>query len=261
MTEESAKETETTRVVYFDGTDKTKLREWKLKTLIIGHVKNWKKAFQTDSKIFELEAKEEKTTEDIVKINANSTSWIYPIMACKGKAFNIITGVPNKEAFKAWTKLKMQFEPTQAKYIVTMIGDFNDLVMEDELEDPTIYFKALDKINKQFESMDPTYKKNDTEMITFMFAKIPKSYATSITSMILLGIDQVTLDEVSDKLENYWSRFIKQLENKIVTKPLTVEKNAVNKPFKKKFKGTCNFCHIQDHKEQDWEQIYDTSCQ
>jgi hypothetical protein len=69
---------------------------------VTGHVKNWKKAFQTDCKIVELEAKEEKTSEDIVKINANNTAWTYFIMACKGKAFNIVVaGVPNDDAFKA----------------------------------------------------------------------------------------------------------------------------------------------------------------
>jgi hypothetical protein len=149
MIEEAAKETETIRVVYFDGTDKTKWREWKLKTLAIRHVKNWKKAFQTDRKIVELEAKEEKTTEDIVNINANNTAWTYLTMVYKGKAFNIVAGVPNDDAFKAcWTKLKMKFKPNQAKDLVTMIGDFNDLAMEDELEDPTIYIKALEEINK-----------------------------------------------------------------------------------------------------------------
>ena len=39
MAEETAKDTETIRVVYFDGTDKTKWREWKLKSLAIGKVK------------------------------------------------------------------------------------------------------------------------------------------------------------------------------------------------------------------------------
>jgi hypothetical protein len=96
--------------------------------------------------------------------------------------------------------------------------------------------------------VDPKYKKNDMEMITFMFAKIPKSYATLITSRIPLEIDQVTVDEVSDELENYWSRFIKKSEKKVVTEALTVEKNVAKKSFKKKFS---NFCGIQGHKEQD----------
>jgi hypothetical protein len=73
MAEETAKkETETiSRVIYFDETDKSKWREWKLKTFTIGHVKNWKKAF--------LHAKEEKITEDIAKINVNNTAWTYLI--------------------------------------------------------------------------------------------------------------------------------------------------------------------------------------
>jgi hypothetical protein len=100
MTKETAKETETVGVVYFDGTDKTKWREWKLKTLAIGHVKNWKKAFLIDCIIIELAVKEEKNTEDITKIKANNTAWFYLIMACKGKAFNIIAEVQNNDALR-----------------------------------------------------------------------------------------------------------------------------------------------------------------
>jgi hypothetical protein len=50
--------------------------------------------------------------------------------------------------------------------------------------------------------VDPKYKKNDMKMITSMFPKTSQSYATSITSRIIFGIDEVTMDEVLDKLEN-----------------------------------------------------------
>jgi hypothetical protein len=149
MIEEAAKETETIRVVYFDGKDKTKWRESKLKTLASHQTsQELEESFSEQSQNLELEAKEEKTMEDIVKISANYTAWAYLIMPCKGKAFNIVTGVQNDDAFRAWTELKMKFKPNQAKYLVTMIGDFNYLVVEDELEDPTIYIKALEEINE-----------------------------------------------------------------------------------------------------------------
>ena len=101
MSEGTDKDTETIRVVTFDGEDKTKWREWKLKTLAIGKVKKWNKAFLFDCDIVALEKKAEKDKEDVHKIKENDHAWTNLMMACKGKAFSIVTAVPNDDAFKA----------------------------------------------------------------------------------------------------------------------------------------------------------------
>jgi hypothetical protein len=74
-------------------------------------------------------------------------------MACKGKVFNIVAGRQNDDVFKAWPK--------------------NDLTMEDEFEDPTIY------INASFESVDLKYKKNGMEMITFCVCQDPQELCST----------------------------------------------------------------------------------
>jgi hypothetical protein len=250
MAEETAKDTETIRVVYFDGTDKTKWREWKIKSLAIGKVKGWKKAFLVDCQITKLELKDDadKTAEDKANIKANDNAWSYLMMACKSKAFNIVAAVQNDDAYMAFSKLKIKYEPNRSKDLVGMLTEWSDLKMEDEFEDPTIYIKGLEEINVKFESVDPKYKKTDLEMITYIFAKMPQSYSPVMTARELIGFDLSDLDEVANELEDYWTRYIKKSEKKIATEALAVEKG---KKFFKKFKGICNYCGKQGHKETD----------
>jgi hypothetical protein len=51
---------ESIRVVNFNGEDKTKYREWSMKTEAIGQTKKWAKVLLNDFKIAELNKKEEE---------------------------------------------------------------------------------------------------------------------------------------------------------------------------------------------------------
>jgi hypothetical protein len=82
-------------VVYSNGKDKSKWREWSMKTQAVGTVEKMGKdaLFLNDFKLAELTGAAEQYTlskEEQVKFDTNASAWTYLTSACKGKAFNIV---------------------------------------------------------------------------------------------------------------------------------------------------------------------------
>jgi hypothetical protein len=197
---------ETVRGVLFHGKDKSVWRKWSMKTLTIGPSKSWKSALLNNYEIAKLVEKVALAKAEQVKIDANQSAWTYLI--CKDEAFNIVTSVDDEDTFFAWKRLKEVFVPNQAKDLVGMNASFTNLGLEDEEEDPKISVTKLEHVNELCKSVDDKYKKDDLAMITQVFVQLPSTYATSVTSRKLLGIDNATLKEVKEELTNYWEQYI-----------------------------------------------------
>jgi hypothetical protein len=154
---------ESTRVVNFNGEDKTKYREWSMKTEAIGQTKKWAKVLLNNFKIAELNKKEEEqealTKEEKNKLETNASAWTYLVLACKGKAFNIVAGTKDKDAHAAWNRIRDAMAPNKAKDLIKLNKQFTTLTMEDENEDPEIYITEFEKINVLYESIGPNTRK------------------------------------------------------------------------------------------------------
>jgi hypothetical protein len=90
-------------------------------------------------------------------------------------------------------------------------------------------------------------------MISHIFSKLPVSYSEFITSQKTKGIQNTSVEDIKDGLEEYWKRKIKTS-----TKTTETEEKALSvtdgKPKGKsggRFKGTCNYCGKPGHKAID----------
>jgi hypothetical protein len=115
------------------------------------------------------------------------------VLACKGKAFNIVAGTKDKDAHAAWNCIRDVKAPNKAKYLIKLDKQFTTLAMEDENEDPEIYITELEKINELYESIGMKHKKEDMDMIVQIFTVLPETYANPITSRETAGIENVPL--------------------------------------------------------------------
>jgi hypothetical protein len=148
---------ETIRVILFYGINKSKWREWSMKTCAIGSSNSWKSALLNDYEIVKLAEKVTPTKAEQVKINANQSAWTYLILACKEEAYSIVACVDDDEnTFFAWKRLKEVFAPIQAKDLVQINTSFTNLGWEDEEEDPKFYVTKLVHVNELSKSVTST---------------------------------------------------------------------------------------------------------
>jgi hypothetical protein len=105
-----------------------------------------------------------------------------------------VASVNDEDAHQAWIRLKEVFPPNKVIDLVAMNQGFTNLKLEDDEENPKLYVTKLEHVNERYESVDKKYKKDDLEMITQIFAVLPKTYATPIMSRKLFGIENATLN-------------------------------------------------------------------
>jgi hypothetical protein len=251
---ESKWEGESIRVFPFTGKDKKLWRAWSRKTLAVGKGKKWEKALTQDLNIEELQNKEEELSQDERKSLAmNDAAWNYLVWACQDRAFNIIDKVKDNVAFKAWQMLKKKYEPKEVDAYVQLQEEFQECKMESDKDDPTVFIEELEVINGYMGAIQDKYEKDDVEIISHIFSKLPASYSEFITSQKTKGIKNTSVEDIKDGLEEYWKRTIKTS-----TKTTATEEKALSvsdgKPKGKgggRFKGTCNYCGKPGHKAID----------
>jgi hypothetical protein len=176
------------------------------------------------------------------------------VLACKGKAFNIVAGTKNKDAHAAWIRIRDAMAPNKVKDLIQLNKKSTSLKKKDNSEDPELYITELEKINDQYESVGALHKKEDVDMIVQIFLILPETYVNCITSRETIGTEDVTLEEVKTKLSAYWDRWIKKkTKNETTNQAILVDNQARGKSqhYRKQLKGICGNCGKQGHKTVD----------
>jgi hypothetical protein len=158
-------EMEAIRVIKFTG-DKDSAMTWSkfsTKTKAVGMSKGgWDVALTKDNPLSKdgagstLDAKEIATN-----VRLNRQAWCYLILACEGKAYNIVESTGSENAFEAWAKLLKQYYPTELEQAVKIKTKLEACKMESETSDPSDWFLELDRLNTRLESVDKTLKKKE----------------------------------------------------------------------------------------------------
>jgi hypothetical protein len=125
--------------------------------------------------------------------------------------------------------------------------------MELDKDDLTIFIKELEGINGYMGAIQDEYEKDDMEMILHIFSKLPVLYLEFITSQKTKGIQNTSVEDIKDALEEYWKRTIKTSTKTSVTeeKALSVSDGKPKGKSRGQFRGTCNYCGKPRHKEID----------
>jgi hypothetical protein len=112
--------------------------------------------------------------------------------------------------------------------------------MESDKDDPTIFIEELEVINGCMGAIQDKYEKDDVEMISHIFSKLPVSYSEFITSQKTKGIQNTSVEDIKDALEEYWKRTIKTSTKTSVTeeKALSVSDGKPKGKSGGRFRGT-----------------------
>ncbi len=152
MTEEET--VKSIHYVPFERKDKTKWKEWSQKTLAIASAKKWRRAILNDWDIAAIEANTDRTSDDETKLTQNDKAWTYLVLACKGKAFNIVARVKDNNAFKAWKALEKKYEPKKIDSYINLTEEFANFEMKTEHSDPSEFIDQLEELNERMAQID-----------------------------------------------------------------------------------------------------------
>jgi hypothetical protein len=246
----------TLRLKNFTGEDDDEWRVWNTKFLAHAHKKNFYEALTSELDL-------EDTDNQAKNLEAISDLTI----ACDGEAWEIIHNMedPNASAYQMWQALKTQFQPQEIDDYVDLTNRFKRCEMEDEYENPRIWIRELQGINRRLGDISSEHKHNDVEMIAEIFLKLPQSYSEFVTSCNLRGVaGNGTVTEMVKDLERFYNRTIHKGENvtggshnrkgnrkRNENAFMTVERRKQKSGFvnyAKTFKGLCHKCGKQGHK-------------
>jgi hypothetical protein len=249
----------TFRVKNFTGEDEDEWRVWSSKMLAFAQKKGYYDALTDDELDLTVEANSKANLEAISDLT----------IACDGEAWEIMHDVDSEDvtACEMWHALEEAFHPEEIEDYVDLTNQFKKCEMDNEYENPKIWIRKLQAINRRLGGIDERHKHDDVQMIAEIFLKLPKSYSEFVTSCNLRGVGTGTTQEMIKDLNRFYKRTIK-----ISGKDNNRNGNGVGKlafvtigssgkgattpnnkfvNYTKAFKGLCNKCGKQGHKGVD----------
>jgi hypothetical protein len=243
----------TFRVKNFTGEDEDEWRVWSSKMLAFAQKKGYYDA---------LVSVVDMTEEANKKLNLEAISDL--TIVCDGEAWEIIRDVEeDATAHDMWSALEQAFHPEEIEDYVDLTNKFKRCEMENEYENPKIWIRKLQAINRRLGGIDVKHQHDDVQMIAEIFLKLPKSYSEFVTSSNLRGVGKGTTRDMMKDLDRFYKRTIKKENHRNGNgagkhafvaignpkKNTTTNDKFVN--FTKAFKGLCNKCGKQGHKGVD----------
>jgi hypothetical protein len=173
----------TFRVKNFTGENEDEWRVWSSKMLAFAQKKGYYEALVSDVDL---------TVEENKKWNLEAISDL--TIACDGEAWEIMHDVDSAgtTAHQMWQALKTEFHPEEIEDYVDLTNQFKKCEMENEYENPKIWIRKLQAINRRLGGIDAKHKHDDVQMIAEIFLKLPKSYSEFVTSSNLRGVGKGT---------------------------------------------------------------------
>ena len=250
MAEEVTSESETIRVIKFDGTE-DKWHEWNAKMLAIAKSKRWNLALTEDHTIPDLPvSKEDKTMKW-----ENEAAMMYLTLACNGKAFFYVEG--KESARLAYQALQERYQPEQVQDYWEVSKAFSDCKMKSDDSDPEEWLQELEYYKSRLTRIDAKYEKSEMEMKVYVLHALPSKYSEVVTNEQRI-IATSTYKEVTKAIYDFYRRTIKKEEKTMNKEQALVSETKTKSKFKKKFKGDCRRCGRQGHKASDCYSKKDT---
>lgn len=149
--------------------------------------------------------------EEIHMFELNSKAWCYIESAVKNDpgAYGIVNAIDNRNAFKAWSLLKMKYDKTGDAVDMTQLEtDWNNCKMESDLSDPDVWFNELTNIRNMIKEVAPAIVKNDTTTALKIVANLPACYM-SVHSSLIQTQSTGDLEIVKNCVRAHYKAFIK----------------------------------------------------
>ena len=252
-------ETSTTLKVFkFSGKDRTKWREWKIKTLAYARRKGFVEAFTKKYDKEDLKIDENVTKRDL--------AIDYLISSLTDSAFTKVTSKTTEDPYLAWNILNQAYERREEEDLESVQVELNNLKMEKH-EEPDDFYNKLLLINERLSKISEKYELDDLQMKIHLLAKLPDEYQMTKKAIQVNGLGKKNIDDIVKDLNQVWKeKGYDNINTKGAAKDdtnvaLTVEdakahrkdgdKNNNGNNNKKKFEKDCGYCGKKYHRAKD----------
>lgn len=245
-------ETSTTLKVFkFSGKDRTKWREWKIKTLAYARRKGFSEAFT------------KKYDEDELKIEANilkrDLAIDYLISSLTESAFTKVTSKTTDDPCTAWSILHQAYERREEEDLESVQVELSNLKMS-KTEEPDDFYNKLLLINERLSKISDKYELDDLQMKIHLLAKLPEEYQVTKKAIQVNGLGKKDIEDIVKDLNQVWKEkgYDKAPSTKEETDVALTVEEAKEKNLrkdqnnnKKKFEKDCGYCGKKFHRAKD----------
>jgi hypothetical protein len=250
MTKEEKDDFSSFKVFNFDGSDRTKFREWRIKSLAYGRRKKFAKAFTTD--IYETETTD--SLGNIIKqsseedIQARSLAMDYLLGSLTGSAFTMVTTETEEDPKLAWDLLLKEYEESGEEDYETVLTDLQTLTMKKN-EKPSELRDRMKLINERLKRINIKYALDETQIKVQFLSKLTDDYDTLRQNFQTTMGGKTDLHTMVKDLDNR-HKAIATDNKKGTSSVMNTEDKKKFKP-KKQYKKTCGYCGKMGHMAKD----------
>jgi hypothetical protein len=151
------------------------------------------------------------TKEDKENFELNAKAWSYLEESVKDDpvAYGLLSVIENRNAHKAWKAMKTKYDRTGDAIDMTALeNEWNEAKMNNDLEDPDIWFNELERIRSLIKEVAPAIEKNDTVMALKISSNLPSCYIAVYTNLTQVK-KQGDLETVKETVRAHYKAFIK----------------------------------------------------
>ena len=213
-------------------------KEWSIKVLAYGRTKKWEKAL----------------TDQNATSDQKDEALNFLIMSLTGHAFIYVAHAT--DPYTVWQELCNKYEPKDNMDVYDLKESFTKCKLEHDMENPSLWIKRLENINKRLFDIDPKDVKSENDLKVHVKANLPGKFYKVFMATNRKSFKDMTWEELKSDLKAFWRQTIRfgedddgfdddtEVEGVLATKEVKSEK--VN--FTRKFKGRCRICGEIGHK-------------
>src|SRR6476646_2017624 len=139
----------------------------------------------------------------------------YLVLTLDGPPLNLVKGCQNP--YDAWKLLVAKYKPQTIDEYARLNSQLESTELDDPYEDPEVWFTNILKLNSRLASIKASYGKEDLQIISHVLSKLPRElYELFITNYEINGFSKVPLHVFQTKLQDFWSRHVKNKTDNIV---------------------------------------------
>ncbi|KAG7374767.1 zinc knuckle domain containing protein [Nitzschia inconspicua] len=255
----------------FDGSDRTKFRQWKIKTKAYATRKKFWKGFTTDihdTEVTDSNGNVVKAKSSEEDITAKQTAMHYLIESLEGSAFTMVTIETEDDPKLAWDLLIQEYEETGEEdyesiqeYEQTgeedyesVLRDLQTLAMA-KTEKPSEFRDRLKLINERLKRIDKSYALNEIQFKVQYLSKLTDEYDTlkqHFQTTIGGKIDVHTMvKDLDNRYKVLYGENKKEGTSTVMNTQVHQKQDKSNSKPKKQCKKNCKYCGKLGHMMKD----------
>ena len=194
------------QTVIFSG-EKKDWKEWKPRFIALAHLKEFYNVLSGKDTPPKEDATNLDATQEKLK-KANYKGYYSLTISCKGDASGVVENavtedLPHGSVKEAWDQLEKIYEKKTKSEKVNLQERFHSCKMEKSTDNPVGWFNDLGNLRRRLKAAKEEME--DLTVVAHILKNLPDEYKP-LTTGLYLKIDTLSLEELKDRVNNFYER-------------------------------------------------------